>query len=62
MQTAGEYAYEIFNENFDDGTLRSPFNWGSQITDGKLMLTKIWEMLKISYFTPVIAKTERCGF
>ena len=60
-----EYAYEIFNENFDDGTSENfAFNWGSQITDGKLILTK--DMGKataaVSYFNPVIAAQKGVDF
>ena len=60
-----EYAYEIFNENFDDGTSENfAFNWGSQITDGKLILTK--DMGKataaVYYFNPVIAAQKGVDF
>lgn len=36
-----EYKYEIFNENFDSGSSENfSFNRGSQIADGKLVITK----------------------
>ena len=60
-----EYEYEIFNENFDGGSSENfSFNRGSQIADGKLVITKDMgnAAAAVSYFSPEIAAQKAVDF
>lgn len=60
-----EYEYEIFNENFDSGSSENfSFNWGSQIADGKLVITKDMgnATAAVSYFSPEVAAQKAVDF
>lgn len=60
-----EYEYEIFNENFDSGSSENfAFNRGSQIADGRLVITKDMgnATAAVSYFSPEIAAQKGVDF
>ena len=60
-----EYEYEIFNENFDSGSSENfAFNWGTQIADGKLVITKDMgnASAAVSYFNSEIAAQKGVDF
>lgn len=60
-----EYEYEIFNENFDSSSSENfAFNSGSQIADGKLVITKNMgnATAAVSYFSSDIAAQKGVDF